>query len=74
VSIEWDHNELTRTLHMVWRERGGPTVREPPVSAIGLDLIQSTIDRELHGSLALSVEANGLRRDVRLPTGELKTR
>ncbi len=74
VSIEWDLNEPTRTLVIVWRERGGAAVKAPIVKGIGLDLVQTTIEQELHGSVALVVEAQGLRCEVRLPTGDLKTR
>jgi len=74
VSIEWDLNEPARTLLIVWRERGGPTVKGPIFKGIGLDLIQTTIEQELHGSVAIVVEAQGLRCDVHLPTGDLKTR
>jgi light-regulated signal transduction histidine kinase (bacteriophytochrome) len=74
VSIECVLNEPTRTLHIVWRERGGPAVTEPIVKGIGLDLIQTTIDQELRGSVTIGVEAAGLRCDMALPTGDLKTR
>ncbi len=74
VSIEWTLNESTRTLHIVWREQGGPSVKQPLVNGIGLDLIQTSIDQELHGSVAIAVEAQGLRCDVRLPTDGLQTR
>jgi two-component sensor histidine kinase len=67
-------NEPTQTLHIVWRERGGPAVKKTLVNGIGLDLIQTTIDQELHGSAAIVIEAEGLRCDIRLPTGDLKTR
>ena len=74
VSIEWDLTEPTRTLHIIWRESGGPSVKAPVVNGIGLDLIQLTIGQELHGSVAIVVEAEALRCDLRLPTGNLKTR
>jgi light-regulated signal transduction histidine kinase (bacteriophytochrome) len=74
VSIEWDFDEAARTLNIVWRERGGPRVEEPILNGIGLDLIERTIGQELHGSVAIVVEAAGLRCDVSLPTGDLKTR
>jgi two-component sensor histidine kinase len=74
VSIEWDLDDPTQTLHIVWRERGGPSATKPLVNGIGLDLIHRAIGQELHGSVAIVVESEGLRCDIRLPAGGLKTR
>ena len=74
VSIEWDLDEPARKLHIIWRERGGSSVKEPIVKGIGLNLIQTTIEQELHGSVAIVVEGSGLRCDLSLPTGDMQTR
>jgi light-regulated signal transduction histidine kinase (bacteriophytochrome) len=74
VTIDWNLHVPERMLHIIWRETGGPSVNEPLVHGIGLNLIRKTFETELQGAIEIAVEAGGLRCDLHLPTGSLETR
>lgn len=60
VDISWHTDEATRRLHFTWRERGPPVVREPLRPAFGMRIIQASFRDQLGGSVALSLEPEGL--------------
>ncbi|HEX3218939.1 MAG TPA: sensor histidine kinase, partial [Candidatus Limnocylindria bacterium] len=52
VAISWSRDPKEGGLVLVWRERGGPPVTAPPERrGFGTSLIQSTVVRQLQGSL-----------------------
>ena len=54
-------------LHLVWREIGGPPVRQPERRGFGSRLIGRSIAHELRGQVTLDFEPDGLRCDMRIP-------
>lgn len=58
---------------MLWKEVGGPVVREPEGDArgFGSDLLEMSAERQLGGSAERHWDENGLRIDIRLPAARL---
>lgn len=52
---------------MEWRERGGPPAEEPEVKGFGSDLLETSLVRQLKGSIERRWLDSGLEMDVRLP-------
>jgi PAS domain S-box-containing protein len=75
VSIAWSKDPATEGLLLVWHERGGPPLVAPPAHrGFGTSLIQSTIVRQLQGSLAMHWDAAGLRCVLGLPGKQVRWR
>lgn len=65
VRIEWvvDGN----TLHVTWKERGGPIVLKPTSSGFGTRLIERGAMRELGGKAKMIYETDGLKCQMNIP-------
>ena len=57
-----------QTLHVQWRESGGPPIATAPLihSGRGLGLIQGLIESQLHGRFTCESDSEGLRVDIQL--------
>jgi PAS domain S-box-containing protein len=66
VDVEWQQRGLD-TLHLTWRESGGPVVGAPQVKGFGTRLIEQAVTRELGGQLQVEFEPKGLRCRLVLP-------
>lgn len=67
VEISWRiEADTVRAVHLVWRERGGPTVAEPTVTGFGTRLIGSAF-RGKNGSVDLRFEPEGVVCELRIP-------
>jgi PAS domain S-box-containing protein len=60
VDISWRTDEAARRLHLTWRERSHPEEREPLRPGFGMRIIQASFRDQLGGSVALSLEPEGL--------------
>jgi light-regulated signal transduction histidine kinase (bacteriophytochrome) len=54
-------------LWLRWRERGGPTVREPERRGFGSVIVERTVDFDLHGKTAIRFAAAGFEADFFIP-------
>ena len=54
-------------LWLRWRERGGPTVREPERRGFGSVVVERTVDFDLHGKTAIRFAPAGFEADFFLP-------
>ena len=69
VTITWLRD--TGTLHLHWRETGGPPVMSPPArNGFGTRMIESTIERQLRGQLDYQWDKAGLVCKISLPLTE----
>ena len=63
IEIDWlieASNEVGREFIMSWKERGGPSVREPIVKGFGSSLTTSVIELALDGKVAVNFHPSGL--------------
>ena len=58
------------TLHLEWRERGGPRVAPPTHRGFGSRLLEYGVARELDGTVTLDYREDGLRCVMDLPLGD----
>jgi two-component sensor histidine kinase len=58
VEVEW-HYRGGETLHLRWKERGGPRVRAPEGKGFGSRLIEQAITSELGGHVETTYEVGG---------------
>jgi PAS domain S-box-containing protein len=66
VEVEW-HYRGGETLHLRWKERGGPRVRAPEGKGFGSRLIEQAITRELGGHVETTYEVGGLHCGLTIP-------
>ncbi|MER9246191.1 chemotaxis protein CheB [Mesorhizobium sp. M0590] len=55
------------TFKLVWREKGGPRVKEPTDSGFGLTLLRGEIGYRLGGKVETSFRSNGLEAEIAFP-------
>ncbi len=58
VEISWKIDDATQRLHLVWRETGGPNVKEPTRRSFGTRMMGS-LGQQLQGEVKLSYDASG---------------
>ncbi len=58
------HGHAGRTLHLVWREEGGPTVTAPAHQGFGTRLIEFSAKGDLGGKAELDFDPQGLRAQI----------
>lgn len=56
-----------RSLRLVWRETGGPSVAAPASSGFGSALIRTCVERQLAGELTLDWHETGVVYDILVP-------
>jgi len=59
------------TLHVEWREQGGPPVAPPARRSFGTRLIESGVKAELGGRVEIAFASEGLRCDLDIPLASL---
>jgi PAS domain S-box-containing protein len=69
VNVEWsvDSDRRAPMLHVVWRERGGPTISPPSGKGFGLRLIERTLASDAGAQVALEFPPEGLRCVMDIP-------
>ncbi|MBC7834673.1 MAG: PAS domain S-box protein [Phycisphaerales bacterium] len=73
VSIRWTPVLDARGDHavkLVWKEHGGPPVTPPVRRGFGTELIEGGIAYELHGSVTLEFQPDGVRCEIIIPLKE----
>ena len=62
VEVVWsmDHGPHSDSLHLTWRESGGPSVVKPARTSFGTQLIQRVLAREINGSAAIDYHPAGI--------------
>jgi two-component sensor histidine kinase len=58
VEISWTIDDATQRLHLVWRETGGPNVKEPTRRSFGTRMMGS-LGQQLQGDVKLSYDVSG---------------
>lgn len=68
VSVTWSVEDDGDTLRVVWRERGGPAIGEPPTrNGFGTRVLEATVRRQLHGRIRHDWEETGLTCVLEVP-------
>lgn len=65
---------VTKRFQLIWRERGGPTVREPTRHGFGSRLIQANFEGQLQGTFSTSYAATGFSCALDAPLAALQER
>ena len=60
ISIQWQVDAATDTVHLSWRERDGPTVAPPRRRGFGHVVIEQIVPRALKGTGALDFAPEGV--------------
>src|SRR6478735_9599086 len=75
VSISWAiSQDDSKRFKLHWKERGGPTVREPSRKSFGSRLIEQALPGQLQGEARLRFEADGLSCEVNIPLNVVQER
>lgn len=68
LDVIWElRQQSDRRIAVEWRETGGPLVEPPAQQGFGTRLIRSVVENQLHGSLSMAWEPDGLRCLMLLP-------
>jgi two-component sensor histidine kinase len=59
--------EGAESIHITWRERGGPVVTAPRTEGFGSKLIEMSVVRQLGGSITRDWRDDGLVANLTLP-------
>jgi two-component sensor histidine kinase len=72
VALKWwcADGERGQSLHLHWREHGGPEVKRSDRRGFGSVLIERTIAHELRGKVVLEFAPSGLVCDMEIPLQE----
>jgi two-component sensor histidine kinase len=76
VSISWSifSKDKLKRFKLVWKERGGPQVREPSQRSFGSRLIEQALPGQLQGEARLRFEPDGLSCEVNIPLHVMQER
>lgn len=66
VYVTWKMSEADRA-ELLWREEGGPEVREPERRGLGRDLIEKVVAHELGSEISLQFLPEGVRCTLHVP-------
>lgn len=67
--IERDH----QMLNLEWEEQGGPPVKAPKRTGLGLRLVQQILTHDLDAIYGIDYARSGLRMKARMPLGKITT-
>jgi two-component sensor histidine kinase/DNA-binding NarL/FixJ family response regulator len=70
IAIDWNIDEATERLHLVWRETGGPVVQAPTRRSFGTRMMGS-LGQQLSGQVKLSYEPSGFVYELDVPLSSL---
>jgi PAS domain S-box-containing protein len=75
IELEWQRetDADAASVHMLWREVGGPRVDPPSKSGFGTKLIERVLTYDLDGSAALDFRPDGVVCDLRFLVNSAKT-
>ncbi|MER9279034.1 chemotaxis protein CheB [Mesorhizobium sp. M0522] len=65
IIVKW--SVVDGTFKLVWREKGGPRIKEPTDSGFGLTLLRGEIGYRLGGKVETSFRSNGLEAEIAFP-------
>ncbi|MER8507986.1 PAS domain-containing protein [Mesorhizobium sp. M0894] len=65
IVVKW--SVVDGTFKLVWREKGGPRIKEPTDSGFGLTLLRGEIGYRLGGKVETSFRSNGLEVEIAFP-------
>ncbi len=70
--IEWNlpKPETGPTLTLNWTEKGGPPVKQPERRGFGSVVLQTSVERQLGGTVSLDWRAEGLRCRIEVPAAQ----
>lgn len=76
LSVTWkhEHGANGRTLHLLWRESGGPTVNPPSKQGFGSALVEATLSGHKKGSARFDWRPKGLHAELIMPLAETRAR
>jgi PAS domain S-box-containing protein len=71
--VEWDQPKIKTdsTLILSWIENGGPPVKQPERRGFGSVVLQTSVERQLGGTVSLDWRAEGLRCRIEVPAAEV---
>jgi two-component sensor histidine kinase len=70
LSVSWHLDPTGRTLHVAWREAGGPGIAAPPERhGFGSRVIEQTVRLQLGGDVSRRCLPDGLLCDLTVPLG-----
>lgn len=74
LDVSWRHAgpAASRTLELIWRERGGPRVQPPGRKGFGSTVIRTSVERQLGGEVRLDWDPQGLFCRIDVPAEELE--
>ncbi|RYG62307.1 MAG: PAS domain S-box protein [Alphaproteobacteria bacterium] len=64
---EWKGQGAKRVLRLIWREKGGPTVKEPKSRGFGSQVIERNLTRALGADVKLDYAPTGFKAEMDLP-------
>jgi two-component sensor histidine kinase len=66
-------DEKAQRFKLIWAEKGGPAVKEPPRRNFGTQLIERSLARLLHGDARLRFESSGVICEFDFPLASLQS-
>lgn len=70
VQLGWNWSSEERKLRILWREEGGPPVREPTHRGFGSMLLERTLARDLDGRVEMRFAPQGVTCLIEMPINE----
>lgn len=67
ITWEWKGQGAKRKLHLSWKEKGGPAVKEPKSRGFGSQVIERNLTRALSAEVKLDYANTGFKADMLLP-------
>lgn len=67
IAWEWKGQGAKRVLRLSWKEKGGPTVKEPKSRGFGSQVIERNLTRALGADVKLDYAASGFKAEMDLP-------
>ncbi|MCP9231934.1 PAS domain-containing protein [Mesorhizobium sp. LMG 17147] len=65
IVVKWSVADVT--FRLVWREKGGPRIKQPTDSGFGLTLLRGEIGYRLGGKVETTFHSNGLEAEIAFP-------
>ena len=66
-------DEKAQRFKLIWAEKGGPAVKEPPKRSFGTRLIERSLAHLLHGDARLRFEPSGVICEFDFPVASLQS-
>ena len=72
VEIEWYRDDAHNTVHIFWRESGGPEVSAPVREGFGTTLLNLMVRDQLNGTLSVRWEKKGAVFKISMPSDQVQ--